>query len=155
MKSQIRRMQLDDVDVVYSIERVAHLAPWGRDIIYDCVFVGYDCRVLELIKEGGKEIAGYAISRYESNQCHVLNLCITPLHQNKGYGRLLLQTIIDTPLEPSTTSVLLEVRPSNKIALRMYQKMGFLEIGTKKDYYCDEQGIEDGIVLLKSLTHPT
>ena len=151
MKSQVRSMQMEDLDDVYAIEIVAHVTPWSRDILHDCIFVGYDCRVFELIDDTHHAIAGYIVSRYADHQLHVLNLCIATGHQHKGYGQLLLQTIIDTPTMPDIREVILEARPSNTKALGLYQKMGFQQIGIKTAYYCDEQGVEDGIVLQKIL----
>ncbi|RYW12480.1 ribosomal-protein-alanine N-acetyltransferase, partial [Legionella pneumophila] len=43
----IRRMKDSDIENVYSIETNVHIAPWSKDILRDCVLVGYDCRVLE------------------------------------------------------------------------------------------------------------
>ena len=42
----IRRMNDTDIDNVYAIEKVVHIAPWGKEILRDCVLVGYDCREL-------------------------------------------------------------------------------------------------------------
>ncbi|HAT8995733.1 TPA: ribosomal-protein-alanine N-acetyltransferase, partial [Legionella pneumophila subsp. pneumophila] len=44
----IRRMKDSDIENVYSIETNVHIAPWSKDILRDCVLVGYDCRVLEI-----------------------------------------------------------------------------------------------------------
>ena len=149
MTLRVRAMQNTDLDRVYAIEAVAHRAPWGRDILSDCVFVGYDCRVVEVENDKGAELAGYVISRYDDTICHVLNLCMAPAFQGKGFGRYLLQNVIDAPAKPEAKIVILEVRPSNIIALSLYQKMGFQQLGIKQGYYNDEQGIEDGLVLQK------
>ena len=149
MTRQVRAMQSTDIDSVYAIESTAHRAPWGPDVFRDCVLVGYDCRVLEIIEPSGVEMVAYVVNRYYDNICHVLNLCVAPDHQQKGYGRFLLQQVIDYPAQSAIDSVLLEVRPSNIIALALYQTMGFQQVGIKPDYYKDEAGLEDGFVLQK------
>lgn len=151
MTLRVRPMLSDDIDKVCAIELAAHRAPWSRDIISDCVFVGYDCRVLEIDNGAEVELASYIISRYNDNVCHVLNLCVATALQGKGYGQLLLQNVIDLPQKPETESVLLEVRPSNAPALRLYQKMGFQQIGIKRGYYRDVENIEDAVVLQKQI----
>ncbi len=48
-------------------------------------------------------------------------------------------------------SMFLEVRPSNAVALRLYQGMGFDEIGRRRGYYPDEEGREDALILARTL----
>ena len=57
-------MRDTDIDDVYAIETNVHIAPWSKEILRDCVFVGYDCRVLEIHIENIPTIAGYIISRF-------------------------------------------------------------------------------------------
>lgn len=149
MRLNVRPMQKEDLNSVYSIELSAHRAPWSHAILKDCLLVGYDCRVLEIEEEGRSIIAGYIISRYQDSKCHVLNLCIAPVHQKKGLGQYLLQTLIDSLAATWINSVMLEVRPSNEAALALYKKMGFLQIDIKNSYYRDASGTEDAIVLAK------
>ncbi|HDO7961993.1 TPA: ribosomal protein S18-alanine N-acetyltransferase, partial [Legionella pneumophila] len=134
----IRRMKDSDIENVYSIETNVHIAPWSKDILRDCVLVGYDCRVLEINNGDSSILAGYIISRISNNSCHILNLCIAKPLQSKGLGRKLLQTVLYSLSKyTQTESVILEVRPSNSAALHLYETMGFEKVEIKKDYYKD------------------
>lgn len=152
MMPKIRPMQQSDIESVYKIERSSHLAPWGEDILSDCVLVGYDCRVIELPINNTEQIVGYIICRYSFNICHILNLCISTPYQGKGYGRLLLKSVLDSlKANSAISSVVLEVRPSNTAAIALYEKFGFLQDSIKKGYYNDSHGLEDAILLKKLL----
>ncbi|HAT5052160.1 TPA: GNAT family N-acetyltransferase, partial [Legionella pneumophila] len=130
----IRRMKDSDIENVYSIETNVHIAPWSKDILRDCVLVGYDCRVLEINNGDSSILAGYIISRISNNSCHILNLCIAKPLQSKGLGRKLLQTVLYSLSKyTQTESVILEVRPSNSAALHLYETMGFEKVEIKKD----------------------
>ena len=144
-------MAPDDLDNVYAIEIAAHRAPWSREIIRDCLLVHYDCRVIEVGAPLETVIAGYIICRYDGNVCHVLNICISPALQGKGHGQFLLQNVIDSLGEIAIGVVLLEVRPSNAVALHLYKKMGFQQTGIKRGYYREGPGIEDAVVLEKKI----
>ncbi|HAT5055163.1 TPA: GNAT family N-acetyltransferase, partial [Legionella pneumophila] len=125
----IRRMKDSDIENVYSIETNVHIAPWSKDILRDCVLVGYDCRVLEINNGDSSILAGYIISRISNNSCHILNLCIAKPLQSKGLGRKLLQTVLYSLSKyTQTESVILEVRPSNSAALHLYETMGFEKV---------------------------
>ncbi|MFO3362828.1 ribosomal protein S18-alanine N-acetyltransferase [Legionella pneumophila serogroup 1] len=150
----IRRMKDSDIENVYSIETNVHIAPWSKDILRDCVLVGYDCRVLEINNGDSSILAGYIISRISNNSCHILNLCIAKPLQSKGLGRKLLQTVLYSLSKYNQTeSVILEVRPSNSAALHLYETMGFEKVEIKKDYYKDKNSVEDAILLKKLLHH--
>ncbi|AMP89846.1 ribosomal protein S18-alanine N-acetyltransferase [Legionella pneumophila] len=150
----IRKMKDSDIENVYSIETNVHIAPWSKDILRDCVLVGYDCRVLEINNGDSPILAGYIISRISNNSCHILNLCIAKPLQSKGLGRKLLQTVLYSLSKyTQTESVILEVRPSNSAALHLYETMGFEKIEIKKDYYKDKNSVEDAILLKKMLHH--
>ena len=139
----IRRMRAEDVTEVFSIEKLAHITPWNESILRDCVSVGYLCFVLE----DGNSLYGFMIARGTQKQCHLLNLCVSPKHQGKGFGESLLLFLMDFVKE-GCSNMQLEVRPSNKAAIHLYQKYDFKEINRKKEYYADTDGtFEDAIML--------
>ena len=148
----IRRMKETDIDNVYAIETNVHIAPWSKEILRDCVLVGYDCRVVEISSGNSPILGGYIISRLSNNSCHILNFCIAKPLQSKGLGRKLLQTFLYSLSKyTKTESVVLEVRPSNNTALHLYQSMGFETVEIKKEYYKDKNSVEDAILLKKPL----
>jgi ribosomal-protein-alanine N-acetyltransferase len=162
----IRAMKDSDIDSVYTMETDLYSTPWSIDTIRSCVLVGYDCRVLEMshcsdhserydplqIKNGNNPIvAGYIISRLAENICHILNFCIATSLQSKGFGRKLLQTVLDSVSKhPHINTVVLEVRASNGTAIHLYTTMGFEQVEIKKNYYNDYP-VEDAIILKKKL----
>nr|HAT8713892.1 ribosomal-protein-alanine N-acetyltransferase [Legionella jordanis] len=152
MSIKIRSMRHSDIDRVFYIERASHRAPWSRDILSDCVLVGYDCRVLEVGDESSKTIVGYVISRKNLNVCHILNLCVLNTEQKKGYGQTLLKAVLDSLQGSQFDTVILEVRPSNKAALQLYEKFGFHTDLIKRAYYKDENGEEDAMLLKKIIS---
>ena len=148
---RVRPMQSDDLGSISAIEIAAHKAPWSFNILRDCLLVGYDFRVLELKHRGDINIVGYIISRYHENTGHVLNFCVAPEQQRKGFGLFLMQQYITSLLNPPIDRLLLEVRPSNEPALRLYKRLGFKQVGIKSDYYNDQYGVEDAVVLQKNI----
>ncbi|KTC78639.1 ribosomal protein S18-alanine N-acetyltransferase [Legionella cincinnatiensis] len=152
MTFSIRSMTEADIDAVYAIEKNVHIAPWNRDILRDCVRVGYDCRVFETNVADKPVIIGYIICRISNNCSHILNFCIAKSYQSQGYGRKFLQNVLNSLIQLSHIEyVVLEVRPSNKIALSLYHSMGFEQAEIKPAYYTDNNNVEDAILLKKML----
>lgn len=150
---KVRAMTIDDIDSVHAIETSSHLSPWSYGILRDCVLVGYNCQVLEEeIAPAAPQIVGYMICRHSYSICHILNICIDFFHQGKGFGRYLIQELINSLMNSPIQTLMLEVRPSNKVALALYESFSFEKDGVKKEYYTDKDGkTEDALVLKKQL----
>ncbi|MCP5149494.1 MAG: ribosomal protein S18-alanine N-acetyltransferase [Chromatiales bacterium] len=149
-ESSIRPMSDADLDRVVVIERGAYEFPWSPGVFRDCLRVGYDCWVLE--RPSG--IDGYGIMHVAVGEAHVLNLCIDVAAQGRGLGRALLGRLVELAEGARARTVLLEVRPSNYRARRLYAGMGFNEIGVRRGYYPGRQGREDALVLVRRLSGP-
>ena len=139
----LRPMQEEDVAGVMEIETIVTPAPWSYGIFVDCIKVGYYCWVYE---DDG-EIIGYGLFSVGSAEAHILNLAIKPEHQRQGLGRRMLEHLLAEARLLQVKSAYLEVRVSNHGAFDLYQKVGFILIGHRKDYYQTLDGREDALVL--------
>lgn len=81
------------------------------------------------------------------DEAHVLNLCVDPDYQGKGIGRILMEYLLSEARNGGATVMLLEVRKSNAVALRLYRNLGFVRIGLRRGYYPARTGREDAYVL--------
>ena len=71
--------------------------------------------------------------------------------RRSGYGEKILKKMIIAAEVMGSKKIILEVRVSNKIAYRLYEKLGFYEIGERKKYYRLPEGREDAYVMSKTL----
>jgi ribosomal-protein-alanine N-acetyltransferase len=97
-------------------------------------------------------ILGYIFTQHGANECHILNLCITPQYQGIGLASKLLALTLEKSIQRGDYRVYLEVRESNLAAIHLYEKYGFIEVGRRKDYYPAPGGNEDALLLTKELT---
>lgn len=144
---RFRPMTEADLEQVVRIERAAYPYPWSRGNFQDCLQAGYSCWVAEI--DG--ELMGYAILLAAAGEGHVLNCCIAPTWQGRGYGRMLMDLVIETARGHGVESLFLEVRPSNTAALRLYQRLGFEGIALRRNYYPADDGREDALVMRLNL----
>jgi len=139
----IRRLGLEDVDRIFQVEQLAYPFPWSRSLFVDCLNAGYTFFGLQV----GKELAGYTIFTWAAGEAHLLNLCIHPDWQHRGYGSLLLEYSINHMARYENESMFLEVRASNTRAAKLYKNRGFRVIGSRPSYYQAGEGREDAIVM--------
>ncbi len=143
----IRDMNHDDLAMVSDIERRSYEFPWSHGVFRDCLLAGYQCVVL--IRE--RRVSGYSILSVAAGEAHILNLCIDPEYRALGYGERLLDELLYRARSASVREIFLEVRPSNKTAIHLYQKKGFHKIAARPAYYQAREGREDASVLAKKL----
>lgn len=138
-----RNMREDDLDAVMEIELAGYPQPWTRGIFHDCLRVGYLCQVLTI----NGMIEAYGIMSSGGGEAHVLNLCVRRQSQRRGLGRAMLLQLVDSARRLHVELMLLEVRPSNRAALRLYESVGFSEVGLRKNYYPAKGGREDALIM--------
>ncbi|MCB1857281.1 MAG: ribosomal protein S18-alanine N-acetyltransferase [Gammaproteobacteria bacterium] len=144
---QLYPMRLVDVDEVMALERRCYEFPWTSGIFTDCLAVGYCCWTCRL----DEQILGYAVMSVAAGEAHILNVCVHPEYRGHGLGQRLLQRLLTLAGKHGADSVFLEVRASNLVALGLYRKTGFNEIGVRRGYYPVRGGREDAILLALSL----
>ena len=140
---QLRPMTEADVDAIAALERESYPFPWSEGIFRDCLRVGYVCRVVEI----GFNLVGYGVMSTGAGEAHILNLCVRETMRGRGIGRTLLRQLLDLAAEAGVEEAFLEVRPSNLAAIRLYQSLGFVQVGVRKGYYQAAGGREDATVL--------
>ncbi len=144
----VRVMTDADLSEVLEIERQSYGFPWAPGIFQDCLRVGYACWVAE--KDG--RLLGYLIMSMAAGEAHVLNLCVGPASRRQGIGRRLLAHAMSVAHRCGVDSMFLEVRPSNRSALGLYEAIGFHEVGLRPAYYPMSGGRrEDGVIMACSL----
>jgi len=146
---EIRRMMVDDlVDVLHN-ERRAYSHPWTEGIFKDAIESGYECWLLFCDEKN----IGHGILSFGAGESHLLNVCINPEQQGKGFGRKLVEHLLLKARDTKAQSVFLEVRASNLAAYSLYLDLGFNDIGVRHDYYPAFSGREDALVLAKELIY--
>jgi ribosomal-protein-alanine N-acetyltransferase len=139
----IRNMQESDIGEVLRIERASYSFPWTEGIFRDCLRVNYICRVVEF----GAAMVGYGIMSVGAGEAHLLNVCMADAYRCRGIGRRLLTHLLQIAATAGVKDAYLEARPSNTSAIRLYQSLGFAQVGMRRGYYQAADGREDAIVL--------
>lgn len=144
---QFRPMREEDLDIVTFNEKSAYSHPWAPGIFRDCLHTGYNCWVVEA--DGG--IIGHGVVSVAVGETHILNVCIAPEWQGRGLGRSFLRHLLTLAREYGALMAFLEVRPSNGTAIKLYESLGFSEVGRRRAYYPANNGREDAIVMALGL----
>ena len=140
-------LDFNHLDSVLEIERESNPYPWTARNFSDCIEKGYYSMVLE----DKEKYVGFAIMAISSEESHLLNIGVNKDFRGSGFGEQILKKMIIAAEVMGSKKIILEVRVSNKIAYRLYEKLGFHEIGERKKYYRLPEGREDAYVMSKTL----
>jgi len=99
----------------------------------------------------GGFIAGYVATWFQGDEAHITEIAVRKNLQGNGLGELLLIGSVQASMERGSAVVTLEVRVSNFIAQRLYEKYGFKTVGRRKAYYHDNR--EDALIMTTSPIH--
>ncbi|EDY86021.1 ribosomal-protein-alanine acetyltransferase [gamma proteobacterium HTCC5015] len=153
-------MREADLAAVMRIEPRAYSHHWSEGIFRDCLDkllppyqetqkpgAGYIMPGLFM----GDHLIGYAVYSLVACEAHLLNITVAPEYKGRGLGRYLLDAIVGDCRERGAEMLYLEVRPSNRPAIGLYENTGFIDIGIRKDYYPSAGEREDARVMALAL----
>lgn len=149
MELTIRRMESRDIDNVVEIEHLSFPVPWSRDSFVQEL---RNPLALYVVVEEGPEIQAYIGVWIIFDEGHITNVAVHPRARGRAIGEMLMEKIIEILTLQGLVWLTLEVRPSNSIALNLYQRLGFIQVGVRKGYYSDNG--EDAIIMTLKLAEP-
>lgn len=142
----IRRFDSKDLFSVLDIENLS----FSEEQRYSVeTFVEYfsehpDCF---FVAEVSGRVVGYVICSYIEDFGHIVSIAVHPEFRGRGIGEALLDKAESTLRDRGVRLILLEVAVSNKVALNLYLKKGYVVATTLRGYY----GVEDAFLMVKTL----
>lgn len=142
-----RKMAAEDLVGVALLERLSFQSPWPIQSFVEELDnpVAY-----YLLAVDGETVVGYAGAWIIVDEAHITNVAVLEAYQRQGLGVRMMREMMQVSKRRGARSMTLEVRTSNMAALALYQKLGFVSAGIRKNYYEDTQ--EDAMIMwLKTL----
>ena len=140
-----------DLDPILAIEQLSFQWPWSRRSFEGELSCqnAFSYVVKSARADKGEQIVAYAFLRRVLDELHVLKIAVTPAQRGRGIANWFLNQCFTMGAQQGANSVYLEVRLSNITAIKLYEKLGFREIGRQSNYYPDSK--EDALVMMKDI----
>ncbi len=146
-KINIRRATIVDVEDIIAVERESFTTPWPRQAFIDEMtrnIVSY-----YIVMEQEAEIVGYMGMWVIVDEAHITNIAVHPKARRQKIAELAVRQMMLLAKERGAIRMTLEVRKSNTAAIALYEKLGFVSSGLRKDYYIEPR--EDAIIMWVNL----
>jgi ribosomal-protein-alanine N-acetyltransferase len=142
----IRRAREEDVPVVAALEAEVFPDPWPAHLYIQ--EVGQPLRFQRVVYTEDGYLAAYLFACWQVDELHVLKVATHPLHEGKGLATSLMAEARVETERAGARGLVLEVRPSNRRAIRLYRHLDYAIVGRRPRYYADG---EDALVMTLEL----
>ncbi len=140
----ITAMTSDHVSQIAALEKQCFSAPWDENSVASELNNALSCWLVAL---DGDTVAGYVGSQTVLGETDMMNIAVHPDFRRQGIAEALVNALVDALKERDSHCLTLEVRASNVPAQKLYEKLGFVTVGRRKNYYRNPR--EDGDILRK------
>lgn len=145
--SVIASFDKSDLTPIYAIEVAANPFPWTEKTLLSCIGGRYITKQIIV----NNQAVGFYVADLVIDELTLMEICISPEHQGKGLGQLLLNDFLNEAKSKACVKCHLEVRSKNIAAQMLYMNNGFIQISRRTGYYPAVIGYEDAIVMSLSL----
>lgn len=135
------------VPQIVLLERECFVDPWSQQSIASEL---QNPLSLWLVAQEGQTLLGYVGSQTCLDETDMMNIAVSPTSRRQGVARALIEALVSALRERGSKQLTLEVRASNGPARQLYESLGFLQVGLRKNYYRNPK--EDALILRKEWT---
>ena len=137
-------MTADHVSSVACLEKLCFADPWSENSVASEL---NNPLSLWLVAMEEDKVAGYVGSQTVIDESDMMNVAVHPDHRRKGIAEALVVELVEALKKRESHCLTLEVRASNEPAKALYEKLGFAQVGLRKNYYRNPK--EDALILRK------
>ena len=138
------KMTQAHVAQVAQLEKLCFSLPWSENSVTSEL---RNPLSLWIVAVEGETLAGYVGSQSVMGEADMMNLAVQPEFRRQGVGETLVSALVAALAEQKVSSLTLEVRASNAAAISLYEKLGFIQVGRRPNYYKNPK--EDALILRK------
>lgn len=139
-------MKKADLPEILAIEEVSFVSPWTAGMFAEELENKLaQCLVIRINYEGRSVVGAYIIFRLIADEAHLHNLAVKNEYKRQGLAQSLMEVMKNIAMQVGIGARTLEVRESNKEAISLYLKCGFVVKGRRPIYYTDTH--EDALIM--------
>ncbi|MGB0717820.1 MAG: ribosomal protein S18-alanine N-acetyltransferase [Alphaproteobacteria bacterium] len=144
-----RRLTAYDSSWLAVLHCEAFASPWTTESFFDLLVL--PTTLGWVLTECGRNV-GFILYQLQTDEAQILTFQIAKASQQRGFGRYLLSSTIDSIKAAGARSISLEVAEQRTPAQKLYESLGFILVGRRKSYYKEKEGRVDALVYSINLT---
>ena len=140
----LTEMKAEHVQQVAQLEKICFADPWSE------MSIAHELESIWsfwLVAMDGDQLVGYVGSQSSIDEADIMNVAVNPGWRRQGVAESLINGLVAQLKDRGIHALMLEVRVTNEPAIALYEKLGFVEVGRRKNYYRNPK--EDALILRK------
>ena len=144
---QYEEMKKDHIASIAQLETLCFSSPWSEKSVASEL---ENPLSLWLVALSDGQVVGYIGSQSVEGESDMMNVAVAPEYRRQGIAEQLVLRLVAALQARGNHSLALEVRASNDAAISLYEKLGFVQVGLRPNYYRNPK--EDALILRKEWT---
>ncbi len=125
-------MTFKEIPEVAKLEEKCFSSPWSEKALAESL---QNESSYFVCAKSGEKVAGYAGMYHICDEGYVFNIAVDENFRKMKIGTNLLKYLIEFSKSKNLKFLSLEVRQSNIAAINLYEKLGFKNLGIRKNFY--------------------
>lgn len=145
----ITKMTWQHIKKISELEEICFSHPWSEKSLLEELENENSCFLVYLNDLNTENIIGYGGMHTPFGECYIDNIAVFPEYRGMGYGEKITTALISEAVKLNGQFISLEVRPSNLVGINLYKKLGFKEVGERKNFY--QNPLENCLIMTREL----
>ena len=133
-----------DISKIAQIEKDIFSIPWSENAFYDSL---KSEDTLYVVAESENMVCGYGGMYLCPPEGNITNVAVIEQYRRQNIAKKMIEYLLQCAKDIGVTDVTLEVREKNVAAISLYEKLGFVEAGIRKNFY--EKPTENALIMWK------
>jgi ribosomal-protein-alanine N-acetyltransferase len=145
---KIRLADRVDVQAVLRLERETPEAPHWPEGTYVAIQLGEQEEFIQrclFVAMLGNKLAGFAVGKVFDFNAELESIAVSVDSRRQGIATELCKTVMRWCREQGADGIDLEVRAGSKGAIQLYERLSFVTVGLRHEYYRDP--LEDAVTM--------
>ena len=142
----IERLTSENISGVAELEELCFSLPWSKKAL-ELLCNGENVGFVAL--DGEKRVVAYGGMVCVLDEGQITNIAVHPDFRRRKIGEQIVSALLGYGEEKGISLYSLEVRESNQAAISLYQKLGFISVGNRKNFYSNPT--ENAIIMIKNI----
>ncbi|MCE2706296.1 MAG: ribosomal protein S18-alanine N-acetyltransferase [Proteobacteria bacterium] len=142
----IRLIKKGDISILAKLDKLSNLTFWNQGEYLSSF--NNPRHMVYVLETGANEIVAAIVLSIVTDEAEILQFWVKQDCKRQGYGKVLLEYMLNILKMKHVLHIFLEVRDGNTPAINLYRTLGFQIVGKRCNYYTVDSWQYDALTMM-------